>query len=149
MKKLLVIAGTLAALTVPAFATEEALAARKALMQSVGAAAGVTGGVMKDEIAYNPAMGKAAIAAMHATATVYGNYFPEGSDMDPDTSASPKIWEDMDGFLAKLGEFQTTTAAAVQASGKDGPADAEAFKAAMGPVMQTCKGCHETYRIEN
>ena len=34
-------------------------------MQSVGAAAGVAGGVMKGEITYAPAIGKSAIATIH------------------------------------------------------------------------------------
>ena len=55
----------------------------------------------------------------------------------------------MAGFQAALGKFQTAVAAAVAASGKDGPPDAAAFQAAVQPVLGTCKSCHETYRIEN
>jgi cytochrome c556 len=40
-------------------------------------------------------------------------------------------------------------AAAVEAAGEDGPADVEAFRTAMNPVLGTCKECHETYRIDN
>ena len=129
--------------------TEDAIAARKALMRSVGAASAVAGGIMKGEIAYTPAIGDATLKAFHATATVYGDYFPEGSDMGSDTTASPKIWEDPDGFAAELAKLQEATAAGVVASGRTGPADADAFKAVMGPIFGTCKSCHEGYRTSN
>ena len=35
----------------------------------------------------------------------------------------------------------------MQASGKDGPADLDAFKAAVGPIFGTCKSCHEGYQV--
>nr|WP_306306754.1 cytochrome c [Nitratireductor aquibiodomus] len=43
----------------------------------------------------------------------------------------------------------TDTAAAVEASGKDGPADLAAFQAAIGPVFGNCKSCHENFRVQN
>lgn len=130
-----------------AIAAEDALGSRKAVMQSVGAAAGLAGGMMKGEIPYSPAAGKSAIASMNAAATVFGDYLPAGSNTG-DSTASPKIWEDAAGFKAALAKFGTDTGAAVSASGKDGPADLDAFKAAMGPVFANCKACHEAYRVK-
>ena len=46
-------------------------------------------------------------------------------------------------------DWQRALGAAADASGKDGPADADAFKAAAEPVLGTCKTCHDTYRLEN
>ncbi|GAB4360702.1 MAG: cytochrome c [Oricola sp.] len=149
MKKTVLALSMVAATAVAAFAADDPIAARKALMQANGAAAGVSGGMMKGEIAYNPAVAKAAIAALHASAMTFGDYFPEGSDMGADTTAAPKIWEDPDGFKAELAKFRSATDAAMQASGKDGPADLDAFKAAVGPVLGTCKSCHEGYRVKN
>lgn len=130
------------------FAADDPIATRKALMDSNGAAAGAAIGMLKGDIPYNPAIAKAAIMALNATAHAYGNFFPEGSESG-NTHASPKIWEDMAGFRKKLGDFQTVVASAVEASGRSGPADLDAFKAAIEPVFSTCKSCHEDYRVKN
>ncbi len=129
-------------------AADDPIAARKAIMSSVGAAAGLGGGMMKGEIDYNPAAGKAAIATVRAASLTFGDFFPAGSDQG-DTGAAPTIWENADGFAAELAKFSAATEKAAEASGKSGPADLEAFKAAMGPVFGTCKSCHETYRKKN
>ena len=55
------------------------IATRQALMDNNGAAAGLAGGVMKDEVAYSPVIGKAVIEAFSATAHAVGSFFPEGS----------------------------------------------------------------------
>lgn len=147
----LVIAGLAAGLgtaAAPAGAADDPIATRQALMASMGAAAGLGGGMMKGEIAYSPAAGKAAIATARAVSLSFGDFFPAGSDQG-DTGAAPSVWENPDGFASELAKFAEATAKAAEASGKDGPADVEAFKAAMGPVFGTCKSCHETYRKKN
>lgn len=148
MKKTVLALSVVAASAVAAFAADDPVAVRKAIMQSVGGAAGASGAMMKGELDYSPVVAKAAITTVNAAAHSFADFFPEGSDMDANTTASPKIWEDMAGFEAELGKLQTAAAAAMQASGKDGPADLDAFKAAMGPVLGTCKSCHETYRVQ-
>ncbi|MCK7612773.1 c-type cytochrome [Roseibium sediminicola] len=146
-----VVAGLAAGLgfaAIPAQASDDPVAVRQSLMASMGAAAGLAGGMMKGEIAYSPAAGKSAIATARAVSLSFGDYFPAGSDQG-NTGAAPSIWENADGFAAELAKFTDATAKATEASGKDGPADVEAFKAAMGPIFGTCKSCHETYRKKN
>ncbi len=89
------------------------------------------------------------IATLNATAHTFGDYFPEGSADPAKSGAAPKIWEDPAGFEAALAKFSADVAAAMQASGKAGPADKEAFQAAITPVLGNCKTCHETYRLKN
>ena len=138
MKILPILIGALA-LATPGLAADDPIAVRQALMDNNGAAAAVAGGILKDEIPYNPAVAKGVIFALDATAPAYGSFFPEGS-VDPARShASPKIWEDAAGFQAELGKFQAATAAAVAAAGKEGPADKAAFAAAMQPIFGSCK----------
>ena len=127
----------------------DAVDTRKALMQGVGAAAGVAGAMMKGEMDYNPASAKAAIAAMRGAAYAFGSFFPEGSDGVKGSTAAPKIWEDMAGFEAANAKFKSDIDAASAASGKDGPADLAAFQAAIGPVFANCKSCHEGWRVKN
>ncbi|MCB1419877.1 MAG: cytochrome c [Notoacmeibacter sp.] len=128
-------------------AADDPIAARKALMQAVGASAGTAGAMMKGELAYSPAVGKASIATMAGVSHVFADYFPAGSTSDKSTAA-PKIWEDAAGFAAANAKFMADAGAAAAASGKDGPADLDAFKAAAGPVLANCKACHEVYRIQ-
>ncbi|WP_299816698.1 cytochrome c [uncultured Roseibium sp.] len=126
-------------------AAADPIPTRQAIMSSVGAAAGLGGGMMKGEIAYAPAAGKAAIATMRAASLSFGNFFPAGSDKG-NSDAAAKVWSDAAGFAAQLAKFTAATASAAEASGKSGPADLDAFKEAFGPVLGTCKSCHETYR---
>lgn len=143
-----VAASVLTAIGLPAVAADDPIAARQALMTNNGASAAVAGGIMKGEIAYSPAVGKAVIEAWAATAATYGDYFPDGSVNAASSRAAPRIWEDMAGFTAEIGKFQTAVATAREASGRDGPPDAAAFGAAVQPVFATCQSCHETYRLE-
>jgi cytochrome c556 len=145
--KLSIFVGAFAAFAIPGLAADDPIAVRQSLMDSNGAAAAVAGGIMKDEIPYNPVVGKSVILAWAAVANSYGDFFPEGS-VDPARSkAAPKIWEDAAGFKAELDKFKAAAAAAVEAAGKDGPADKAAFAAAAGPVFDSCKTCHEGFRI--
>ncbi|EFO29030.1 cytoChrome c' [Roseibium sp. TrichSKD4] len=131
-----------------AAASDDPVADRKAVMQSVGAAAGLGGGMLKGQIEYTPAAGKAAISTMNAAAHTFGGLFPDGSDMADNSTAAPAIWDDRAGFDAELAKFAAATGAAAKASGKEGPADLDAFKAVFGPVLGTCKSCHEGFRVK-
>jgi len=70
--------------------------------------------------------------------------FVEGSDKG-DTKAKPEIWTE----AAKFQEASRKSQDAVEklaAAVKTGNLDA--IKAAVGPVGQSCKGCHDTFRKE-
>jgi cytochrome c556 len=149
VRKLPIAIGLFALLAAPGFAADDPIAVRQSLMDSNGGAAAVAGGMMKDQIPYNPTVAKSVILAWDAVANAYGSFFPEGS-IDPARShASPKIWEDAAGFQAELDKFKASAVAAVKAAGKDGPADKAAFAAAAGPVLGACKSCHQDYRTED
>ncbi len=148
MKKLVLAISTLCISVTAVLAADDPIATRKRIMDSTAAAAGLSAALMKGDIEYNPTIAKAAILTLGASAATFGDYFPEGSG-EGQTTASPKIWEDADGFKTALAKFTTDTSAALQASGKDGPADLDAFKAAMVPVMGNCRSCHEAFRVQN
>ena len=76
-------------------------------------------------------------------ANTFGDYFPEGSS-DGETTASPKIWEDMDGFKAAIAKFEGETAAG-DCCRAESAAD---LGAVMGSVGGNCKACHETFRVK-
>ena len=127
-----------------AIAASDPILVRQKIMKSNGAVAKPAGAMLKGEMDFNPDVANAAIRTMNAVAYTFGNYFPTGSESGMKTRADPKIWSDMAGFEAKLAKFQKDTDAAAAAE----PKDLEAFKAAMGPVFESCKSCHDEYRTE-
>ena len=76
-----------------ACAADNPIATRKALMDSNAAAAGMAGAMLKEDMPYNPAAGKSAIATMRAVALAYGAFFPDSSK----TRRHPCVAEDLDG----------------------------------------------------
>ena len=125
----------------PALASEDQIESRKALMRANGAAAKVSGEMMRGNIPFDPAVANLALRAFNATATNYGDYFPEGSNVG-DTGALDTIWTDRAGFDAALAKFKSDVDNAIASK----PGDIDAFKASIGPVFGNCKGCHEKYK---
>ncbi len=125
-----------------AIAASDPILVRQKIMKANVGAASVSGGMMKGEIAFDAKVAKAAIRTMNAVAYSFGDYFPAGSETGMKTRASPKIWQDMAGFEAKLAQFRKDTDAAAAAN----PADLDAFKAVMVPIFKNCNSCHEAYR---
>lgn len=143
MKKLL-LAISLFALTASA-ASADPIADRKALMKANGKAAGQLAAIAKGEAPFDAAAVLAALTTINDDAQKLdvAVLFPAGSDTG-DTTASPKIWEDMAGFQAKVDKFKTDAAAAVAAP----PADVDGVKATLGVLGQNCGGCHEMFRVK-
>jgi len=146
MQKILMLATVTAALTLPAFALEDVVTTRKNLMYSNNASAALAGAMLKQEVAYSPEAGKAVLSSLNATSMAFGDYFPEGSGAG-DTKARDTIWSDPEGFQAELVKFQTSAAAGNAVGGREGPADLAAFQAAVLPVLDSCKTCHEGYHV--
>ena len=93
-------------------ASEDPVESRKALMRANGAAAQVSGGILRGNIPFDPAVANLALRAFDATATNYGDYFPEGSNTG-DTGALDTIWTDREGFDAALSKFKTDVSNAI------------------------------------
>ena len=116
---------------------------RKNAMAGVSTSMGALSNMAKGTTEFKAWGAAAALRGMSYAVHDYGNYFPDGS-VGENSTASPKIWEDMAGFKGKLEKFQADIAGAIA----NPPQEASAI----GPIMQTlggnCKGCHETYRIK-
>jgi cytochrome c556 len=134
----------LALTTLPAGA--DPYADRSAIMKAIGKAAfGGLGPVVKGEKPFDAAEVNAALAEINTQAMKVdvAALFPEGSNTGESTAA-PKIWEDLAGFTAGMDKFKADAAAAVAAN----PQDLEALKVQFGAVTKNCGACHETYRIK-
>ncbi|MBT8108990.1 MAG: cytochrome c [Gammaproteobacteria bacterium] len=128
-----------------ALAEDDPRVVRHELMEGVGDAAKVVGAMLKGEREYDAAAAAASLATFGDAAAKLGDLFPAGTETGGDTEAAPAIWEDRAGFDAALQDWADATAAAVTAA----PATLEDAKPVLGAVFKTCKGCHDTYRIDD
>ena len=123
-------------------AISEPIPARQNLMKENGAAMKAAGAMAKGEQPFNEAEAAGAMGIIKANMEEFPDLFPPDS-AEGDTRASPKIWEDMDGFKAAAAKTVADAEAAEQAASQG----LDAFKAAVGAVGQNCQSCHETYRL--
>lgn len=127
-----------------AIAQADVIADRKAMMKEKnGASIGTLVKTAKGEMAYDTAAVKAAFMTMREGTEGFTDLFPAGSETGGETTASAKIWEDMDGFKAALEKFHADLDAAIAAD----PQNPEAFMPVFNQVASNCKSCHETYRV--
>lgn len=127
-----------------AIADDNAQHERHELMEDVGKAAKPVGKMLKGESDFDADVLMESLQTWRDVSMVFGDLFPAGSETGNDTEAAPAIWEDRAGFEEALGNFRDATAAALAAN----PTTLEATKPVVGPIFKTCKGCHDTYRIE-
>ena len=137
-----------AILATSAFAAEDPIATRKAVMQNVVAATQMGGAMLKGQLEYSPAAGQAVLRVMNQAALSVGAYFPKGSETGMETTASSKIWEDMAGFKAALAKFQADTASEIMKPEEVEFFDKDAFGVAFGKVTANCGACHKVFRIK-
>ena len=119
------------------------IAARKAMMKENSAQAKIGAGMAKGEAPFDLAKAKKVFATFENAAGKMPNLFPASAKTGGETTAAPKVWEDMAGFKAAFAKFGADAKVA-EASVKD----LDSFKAAFGGISKSCGGCHETYRVK-
>jgi cytochrome c556 len=124
-------------------AQEDPIAARKALMKSNGQAAGAIAKMVKGEAPFDPAVTKKAFATFEDAAAKMPALFPDNSKVGGETTAAPKIWEDMADFKARFVKLGTDAKAA-----DTRVKDLDSLKAVFPDFAKNCGGCHELYRIK-
>jgi cytochrome c556 len=124
-------------------AQSDPISQRKELMKSVGGQARVGAQFAKGDIPFDVTKAKAVFATYASVAGKMPALFPDNSKTGGETTAAPKIWEDMNGFKAAFAKFEADAKAA-EASVKD----IDTFKVAFGNMGKNCGACHETYRIK-
>jgi cytochrome c556 len=130
-----------------AFAEEDPIKARKALMKANGDSAKALSDMVKGDKPYDQAAVDKAFAAFQDAAAKMPNLYPEntkGGDPSDQFNASPKVWENMADFKARFVKFGDD-AKALGAKVKD----LDGLKAVLAPFgKDNCGGCHETYRVK-
>ena len=136
-----------AALTVSSLAVAEHSPQheRHELMEDVGKAAKVVGKMLREEAGYDAAAAMQSLETFKSVSSKFGDLFPVGSETGEGTEAAPAIWEDREGFDAALQDWAEAVDAAMAAA----PATLDEAKPVLGAVFKTCKGCHDSYRIED
>lgn len=134
---------TFAAVAVTGAAVADDIAhERHELMEGVRDATKPVGAMLKGEKDFDAETLQASLAVFADAGAKLGDMVPVGSEGG---EAAPAIWEDMDGFKAEIKNWSEATAAAIEAN----PQDLASAKPVVGPVLKSCKGCHDSYRIED
>ncbi len=126
-----------------ALAAENPILARQELMKANGKHAKMGVAMVKGEAPFDLANAKEIFATFENAAAKMPDLFPADSKTGHDTTASPKIWENMADVKArfkKLGDDAKAAAASVK--------DLASFKTAFGAIGKDCGGCHKEYRIK-
>jgi cytochrome c556 len=116
---------------------------RQKLMKGIAAATKVGAGLAKGDVPYDPAKAKEVFQTYSTNIETFPTLFPEDSKTGGDTTASPKIWEDMAGFKEHAAKFDADAKAALASTG-----DQASFAKAFGEVTKNCNACHGAYRIK-
>ncbi|MGD9785667.1 MAG: cytochrome c [Hyphomicrobiaceae bacterium] len=119
----------------------DAIKQRQALLKEMGKAAKLPGQMLKQEIPFDLAAVKAALAVFQSNPPKVAALFPDDSKTGAETEALPVIWEnkaDVEQRFAKLAADAKAAEAAIT--------DEFAFMEEMPKVMGNCGGCHKKYR---
>ena len=123
-------------------AAEDIAHERHELMEDVRDATKPVGAMMKGEKAFDAETLQTSLAFFAEAGEKLGDLVPAGSEGG---EAAPAIWEDMGGFKEQIQMWRDATAAAIEAN----PQSLDAARPVVGPVLKSCKGCHDSYRIED
>lgn len=143
MRKLILAISTVALAVSAAYA--DPIADRKAVMKERGGLIGGLAKMAKGEADFDAAAVATALQGLQTNEAKFdiAALFPAGSDQG-DTTASPKIWEDMAGFQAANDKYKAAVDAAAAAPAQD----VAALGAQVGAIGGGCGGCHEAFRVK-
>ncbi|MGN6285722.1 MAG: c-type cytochrome [Afipia sp.] len=129
-----------------AAADQDLVATRIQLMKDNGKSMAAFSQMARGDKPYDQATVDASLARLEAAAKKLPALYPESTknvQTDEKYAASSKVWEnkaDFEAHIAKLGK--------VVADNKGKITNLDALKAAIPQFGDSCKGCHETYRIK-
>ena len=94
------------------------------------------------QAAFDAGKAKTTMDSVVAAAKKLKGLYPAGSDADPKSGADPKVWSQRADFEKRLAEMGTLATNAGKAK------DADSYKTAYKSLGETCKSCHDIYRMK-
>ncbi|MGP9819594.1 c-type cytochrome [Salinarimonas sp. NSM] len=131
-------------LTPGALAQGDPIAERQEIMKGVGNATRSGVQMVRGEAPFDLDTARETFAVYIDASERMPGLFPDGTQTGGDTEAAPAIWERKDDFEALFAEFGERAAAGLEAT-----TDEATFQAALGTATQSCRTCHEQFRIDN
>jgi len=125
-----------------AIAQGDPIAERKGIMRGNGAATRAGTQMIRGEAQFDLAKAKEVFAGIAAGMERFPTLFPENTKTGGETTASPRIWEDPQGFRAAAAKIVQDASQAAAAT-----ADLPTFQANFQRVTANCGACHQAYRI--
>ncbi len=113
--------------------------ARMETMSGIGANMKTLSQMSKGEIAFDAAAAQAAIDEIAEASETIPAVF-ETPAQDPESEASPEIWENWEDFVSKAEALQAAASGATVT-------DEASLGAAMGAIGGTCGSCHRAYQL--
>lgn len=124
-------------------AQSDPISTRKSIMKGVGDQTKAGAAMAKGEAPFDLTKAQSIFATYADAAAKMPSLFPANSKTGGETTAAPKVWEDMNGFNAGFAKM-AADAKAAHASVKD----VATFRSSFGELTKNCSGCHESYRIK-
>lgn len=119
---------------------------RQALLQLVRSNVGALGAMARDRIPMDAATIEKNATRLEQLSMMMDDYFSvDTRKFDVETASLPVVWENYADFQSKIKDLESASSALKMAAQKG---DSDAFKARIGAVLKTCKGCHDTYKAE-
>lgn len=125
-----------------AIANADPATERSELMKGVREAAKPVGAMLRGDAEFDQERVMESLQVFADAADKLGSLVPEGSQGG---EAAPAIWEDPAGFREAIDTWRQATADAIEAQ----KMTLDQVGIAMKPVFGSCKGCHDSYRIED
>ncbi|WJG08032.1 cytochrome c [Aliiglaciecola sp. LCG003] len=119
---------------------------RQALLQLVRSNVGALGAMAKEAIPMDAQTIEKNALRIEQLSLMMDDYFSvDTRKFDVKTDALAKIWQDYPDFQTKITAL-TDAARTLRVSAEEGQTDS--FKANIGAVLKSCKGCHDSYKAD-
>lgn len=138
----MVLAAAAVALGVTSVVAQDPVSERREAMKQLGAQQRAIVQMIRGDVPFDAAKAQAALGTIADVASKAPDLFATKA-ITGDSSASPKIWEDMDGFKAGFTQLETAAKSAQAAV-----TDVASLKAELPAVVKNCAACHEAYRVK-
>ncbi|QHJ10353.1 Cytochrome c' [Paraglaciecola mesophila] len=119
---------------------------RQALLQLVRSNVGALGAMAKGAIPMDADTIQTNATRLEQLSLMMDDYFAlDTTKFDIETGALPEIWQNRADFATKV-DALTDASLALKTAAMNG--DERAYKGAIGSVLKSCKGCHDSYKAE-